>query len=65
MQFAFRTGLRSQALADCILEEVGMALLRGTGFGARAEGFLRVSFAAGVYVNEEALRRLERFFALL
>lgn len=42
-----------------------MALLPGTAFGARGEGFLRVSFAAGTHVIEEALHRLERFFALL
>ena len=51
------TGLSSQALADKLLYEAGVAALAGTCFGAHGEGFIRFSYAN----SEENLRKaLER-----
>ncbi len=51
------TGLNSQALADKLLYEAGVAALAGTCFGAYGEGFIRFSYAN----SEENLRKaLER-----
>jgi aspartate/methionine/tyrosine aminotransferase len=51
------TGLSSQALADKLLYEAGVAALAGTCFGAYGEGFIRFSYAN----SEENLRKaLER-----
>ncbi len=48
------------ALADYILNEAEVALVPGSAFGA--EGYLRLSFATGMDVLDEALDRLERLF---
>lgn len=47
-------------LAERILNEVGVALVPGSAFGA--EGYLRLSFATGLPVLEEAVARLETMF---
>jgi len=52
--------ITSRALADRLLEEEGVALLDGAGFGARGDGYLRLSFAASVEVVEAAAEALAR-----
>jgi aspartate/methionine/tyrosine aminotransferase len=52
------TGLSSQALADRLLEEAGVACLSGTCFGANGEGHLRFSFANSLDNIREGLRRV-------
>jgi aspartate/methionine/tyrosine aminotransferase len=52
------TGLSSQALADRLLEEAGVACLAGTAFGEGGEGYLRLSYANDLENIEEALRRM-------
>jgi aspartate aminotransferase len=55
-------GLTSDALADRILEEAGVALLPGTSFGKNGEGYLRISYANSIENIERALERLAAFF---
>ncbi len=51
----------SQQLADRLLEEAGVALLAGEGFGARGEGHLRISYANSAAQLELALDRMREF----
>ena len=53
------TGRTSQALADALLNEAGVACLSGTAFGRRGEGYLRFSFANSVENIQKALKRIE------
>jgi len=41
-----RTGLRSAQMQETLLEELGVATVAGTSFGAYGEGFVRFSYAA-------------------
>jgi aspartate aminotransferase len=52
------TGLPSRDLAMRLLEERNVAAVPGTAFGARGEGFLRVSLASSAESISEGLRRL-------
>lgn len=52
------TGMRSQGLADLLLEKAGVAVLSGTAFGSRGEGYLRFSYANSVENLENALSRI-------
>ncbi|WP_044410377.1 pyridoxal phosphate-dependent aminotransferase [Thiomicrospira microaerophila] len=45
--------------ASAILEQVDVAAVPGSGFGA--EGYLRISFATSMELLEEALSRIDRF----
>jgi aspartate aminotransferase len=54
------TGLGSQAVADRLLAEAGVAVLPGTAFGAHGEGHIRLSYANSMTNIEEALRRIDR-----
>ena len=58
-------GLTSEALANLLLEEAGVALLPGTAFGIRGEGYLRLSYAASIGDIEQALERMHRVFERL
>ncbi|MDK2896905.1 MAG: hypothetical protein PWP04_1025 [Candidatus Atribacteria bacterium] len=60
-------GLSSQAMADYLLEEAGVAVLPGTCFGEKGEGYLRISFsnslenlALAMDKMEAALKKLRR-----
>ena len=53
------TNHSSKALADALLEEVGVACLSGTAFGSWGEGYLRFSFANSVENIHKALERIE------
>jgi aspartate/methionine/tyrosine aminotransferase len=55
-----RTGWSCRDLADCFLNEAGVAALSGTCFGAHGKGFLRFSYAASIENLEEALSRIRR-----
>jgi aspartate/methionine/tyrosine aminotransferase len=52
------TGLDSKVLADRLLEQGGVACLRGTAFGAGGEGHIRFSYANSMENIQEALRRI-------
>jgi aspartate aminotransferase len=52
------TGMGSAELAERLLREAGVATLAGTAFGPGGEGFLRLSYAAGLTAIERALERM-------
>jgi len=52
-----RTGLTARVLQDRLLEEVGVATVAGTSFGALGEGYIRFSYANSVENIEIALDR--------
>jgi aspartate/methionine/tyrosine aminotransferase len=58
-------GRTSKEIADYLLTEANVALLRGTSFGAQGEGFLRISYASSRPVLEEALVRIREALARL
>jgi aspartate/methionine/tyrosine aminotransferase len=55
------TGIRSDELANRILQEAGVACLTGTSFGKYGEGYLRFSYACGLDQIKEALERIDKF----
>ncbi len=52
------TGQGAQALQERLLEEVGVAVVAGTSFGALGEGYLRFSYAASTESITEAIARI-------
>ena len=56
-----RTGWKSKALADALLDKAGVACLSGTSFGAYGEGFLRFSIANSMENLREALARIKQW----
>ncbi|HKS16000.1 MAG TPA: aminotransferase class I/II-fold pyridoxal phosphate-dependent enzyme [Planctomycetota bacterium] len=53
-------GLGSMAFADKVLERVGVIMLPGVGFGAFAEGFMRVALTVTEDRLKEAVERLKK-----
>jgi LL-diaminopimelate aminotransferase len=56
-------GLASASFAERLLEEEGVIVLAGSGFGAGGEGFFRVSFICSPMRIEEGARRAGRVLA--
>ena len=56
-----RVSIPSDELADRLLEEAGVALLAGEGFGAQGERHLRISYATSRDQLELALERVQAF----
>ena len=52
------TGLGARQLQDLLLEEVGVATVSGTSFGAYGEGYLRFSYANSIENIREAMKRI-------
>jgi aspartate/methionine/tyrosine aminotransferase len=52
------TGLTAQVLQARLLEEVGVATIAGTSFGAFGEGYLRLSYANSLAAIGEAMARI-------
>jgi aspartate aminotransferase len=50
----------SHRLAEMLLEEAKVALIPGSAFGEKGEGFLRLSYATGMDKIEEGVSRIER-----
>ena len=59
------TGLTSTEFADRVLEEEGVSLLDGKGFGAGGDGLVRISFAQSRERLAEGCQRISRFVASL
>ena len=57
--------LSADEFADYLLEEVGIAALPGSAFGTRAEGHLRMCFAASAADLEKALERIRAAVGML
>jgi aspartate aminotransferase len=53
------SGFESGDLADIILQESGVALLDGAGFGDQGKGYLRISYASSMENIYEALNRID------
>ena len=53
------TGFSSLVLQSRLLEESGIATISGTSFGALGEGYLRVSYAAGLDALKQAIGRMD------
>jgi len=56
------TGLKSDQLADLILEKAGVALLPGSSFGEYGEGYLRLSYATSIKNIELGLEKIHSIF---
>jgi len=52
------TGIGSKQLADRLLMQANVALIPGDSFGTNGEGYLRLSYAAGLDEIEQALARM-------
>jgi aspartate aminotransferase len=59
------TGMSSKAVADCLLQEAGVAVLDGGDFGRQGEGYLRLSYANSVENIQRALERIEQAISSL
>ena len=57
--------LSCEALADYLMDEVGVALLPGTAFGKFGDGYLRLSYANSLENIEDALHRIKTAIAKL
>jgi aspartate/methionine/tyrosine aminotransferase len=53
------TGMRSEELANLILEKAGVALLPGNSFGNYGEGYLRISYANSLENIQKGLERIK------
>jgi aspartate/methionine/tyrosine aminotransferase len=58
-------GVPSALFADRLLEEEGVVVMPGSGFGAGGEGFFRISFIVSPERIAEAARRAGRVLASL
>ncbi len=58
-------GRPAQAIADHLLQDAGVAVLAGTGFGQYGEGYVRLSYAASEARLSEALDRMAASLARL
>ena len=56
-----QTGWSSKKLADALLDDVGVAALSGTAFGAYGEGYLRFSIANSIEHLQQALDRIDQW----
>jgi len=54
-----KTGWKSKALADTLLEQAGVATLSGASFGDYGEGYLRFSVANSLENLNQALERID------
>ena len=54
------TGMKSEKLANYIIEEAKVCLLPGTAFGSQGEGFLRLSYASSLEQIHEGINRLKQ-----
>jgi aspartate/methionine/tyrosine aminotransferase len=57
------TGRKSKELADALLQQVGVACLSGTAFGAYGDGYLRFSIANSYEKLMDAVERIRKFLA--
>ena len=55
------TGMDAKTLQNRLLEEIGIATVAGTSFGALGEGFIRFSYASSIENIIEALERIKKF----
>jgi aminotransferase len=54
------SGMNSLDLADHLLESGGVAVVPGSSFGSRGEGYLRISYATSLPDVREGMERIAR-----
>ncbi|MCD6578628.1 pyridoxal phosphate-dependent aminotransferase [bacterium] len=59
------TGRKSAKIAEYLLDDAGIALLPGSGFGHYGEGYLRISYATSMENIKKAMDRMEKSMAKL
>ena len=59
------TGLSGEAFCRGLLDQGGVSLVPGTGFGPSAVGHARLSLSAPIAVLEDACGRIARYVASL
>ena len=57
------TGMDAKTLQNRLLEEIGIATVAGTSFGALGEGFIRFSYASSIENIIEAIERIKKFLS--
>lgn len=57
------TGMDSRTFQRRLLDEMGVAVVSGTSFGALGEGYVRFSYAASTEAITEAMARIRKFVA--
>ena len=57
------TGMDSRTFQRRLLDEMGVAVVSGTSFGAMGEGYVRFSYAASTEAITEAMARIRKFVA--
>lgn len=55
------TGMDAKTLQNRLLDEIGIATVAGTSFGALGEGFIRFSYASSIENIVEAIERIKKF----
>ena len=60
-----KTGMTSESFCDYILEDAGVAILPGTGFGEFGEGFVRICYAVNQDKIKNALERIKKSISKL
>jgi aspartate/methionine/tyrosine aminotransferase len=55
--------MKSKALEELLLDEVGVATVSGTSFGHLGEGYIRFSYASSTENIREALSRVKNLMA--
>jgi aspartate/methionine/tyrosine aminotransferase len=53
------TGLTSQEFTDRLMETAGVAVVAGTAFGSRGEGYVRVTYAVSDKDIDEGIKRIK------
>ncbi|MPN46154.1 putative N-acetyl-LL-diaminopimelate aminotransferase [bioreactor metagenome] len=56
-----KLGKSSEALANDLLEKVGVICIPGSAFGDQGEGYLRISYANSEDNLEEAIKRIKKY----
>ncbi len=56
-----RTGMTSEEFSEALLKEEKVAVVPGSAFGKRGEGYVRCCYATSLTDIEEALKRMGRF----
>ena len=57
------TGMDAKTLQNRLLDEIGIATVAGTSFGALGEGFIRFSYASSIENIIEAVERIKKFLS--
>ena len=54
-----KTGLKSEVIADRLVDEAHVVVLPGNAFGSCGEGYIRIAMTVGIDKMREAFDRIE------